>query len=98
MRDMRKGTCPLCEHNQILEVVPAQFGDQNKEVPCAATYDSRWVLEGRNPNYPHGRFRLYVCRRCGFCQWFVDQPATIPVDADHKTRIIEGPESGAPYR
>ena len=98
MRDIRKGICPLCEHNEILESIPALFGDQHKEVAFAVTYDSRWVQNGRNPNHPHGKVRVYVCRQCGYLQWFADEPATIPVGDEHKTRIIAGPEKVAPYR
>ena len=98
MQDMRKGRCPLCEHNEILESVPAQFGDQHLEVPFAVTYDRRWVMQGRNPKYPHGQLRLYVCRRCGYAQWFADNPAKIPVGEEYSTRILRGPEPEAPYR
>jgi len=98
MNDMRKGTCPLCEHNEIIEATPADFADQDREVRAAITFDPRWVLSGRNPNSPHGLLKTYVCRDCGYVQWFADQPAEIPVDAEHRTRLIQGAKTKSPFR
>jgi len=98
MIDIRKGQCPLCDHRQILESIPAEFGDSGTEVPAAVTYDARWMMGGRNPNSPRGQLRIYVCRSCGYCQHFADDPGTIPVGPDHMTRIIRGPTSESPYR
>lgn len=90
MDDIRRGLCPLCRHNEIIESIAADFGEQNTEKAQAVTYDPRWLLPGRNPEYPHGQLKLYVCRRCGFVQWFADDPDSIPIDEEHKTRLIKG--------
>lgn len=97
MRDMRDGICPLCEHNEIIEAVAAEFGDQDVERVKAVTYDPRWVIEGRNPKHPHGPLKMVVCRRCGYVQWFADDPASIPIDDEHRTRLIGG-AAGREYR
>ena len=97
MLDMRRGTCPVCRHDKILESTPADFADVNREKAMAVTYDPRWVMHGRNPDRPHGAFRIYVCRSCGFTQWFADAPGEIPVGEEHSTRIIEG-TGGGPFR
>jgi hypothetical protein len=52
------------------------------------------VFPGQNPSYGHGPLYLYVCRRCGFCQWYARNPGTIPISAGHQTRLIEGPPAG----
>jgi hypothetical protein len=49
MRDLRNGACPLCQHNEVLESVAAEFGDQDHEKQMSVTYDKRWVASGRNP-------------------------------------------------
>ena len=98
MHDMRSGRCPLCDHRVILEAAPAEFAENGLEVSQAVTYDARWVLGGRNPKYPHGRMMLYVCRACGYCQYFADGASAIPVGQEYRTRLIEGPPQGDPYR
>jgi hypothetical protein len=98
MIDIRSGRCPLCDHREVLEAIPAEFGDGSRELAAAVTYDARWMLPGRNPGYPRGPLKLYVCRGCGFTQHFADDPAAIPVGPEHKTRLIAGPAPEPPYR
>jgi hypothetical protein len=93
--DMRQGTCPQCGHQEVIEAVQSEFGHGNYGVPMCVTYDERWVLSGQNPRHGHGPLCLYVCRRCGFCQWYARSPETIPVSEGHRTRLIKGGQSGA---
>ncbi len=99
MRDMREGNCPICDHHEIVEGVPCEFsGDVNRELIAAFTYDARWLMSGRNPKYAHGELKYYMCRQCGYLQWFVDQPQEVPIGDDYRTRLIEGVERKGPYR
>lgn len=98
MLDLRKGTCPLCKHNEILESAVAEFASTDLEKPMCVTYDRRWVNQGRNPRYGHGPLFMYVCRSCGYVQWFANDPGTIPVDEEMRTRVIRGPDNKEPYR
>jgi hypothetical protein len=94
--DMRQGTCPQCGHDQIIEAEQTEFTDQGLgPVPMCVTYDERWVWPGQNPRYGHGPLYLYVCRRCGFCQWYARSPESIPISEGHRTRLIKGGQSGA---
>lgn len=87
---MRQGVCPECGHRQIIETAVAEFGYQDREKPMCVTYDARWVMSGRNPDYGYGRLKLYTCRACGLSQWYASDPATIPIGSDYHTRVIEG--------
>lgn len=98
MKDLRKGVCPLCDHTEVLEAIPADFGNKDHERTAAVTYEPRWVLGGRNPNYPHGMLRVYVCRGCGYVQWFAENADAIPVGDRYLTRVINGPGTSDPYR
>lgn len=98
MRDIRKGNCPLCEHNEIVVSEAGEFGHNDWEKPMCVTYDARWVASGRNPRYGHGPLSMYMCRQCGFVQWFARDPQTVPVDDEHKTKLIEGTAPAGPYR
>jgi hypothetical protein len=83
----------LCAHQEIIESVPALFGDADGEKEQAVTYEPRWVMSGRNPDHPRGILRLYVCRHCGFAQSFALDPGSIPIGKDHRTRLIRRPDA-----
>lgn len=89
---MREGTCPECGHGEVIETSVAEFGEQNTEHPMCVTYDARWVMPGRNPRrgHGHGPLRLYTCRSCGLSQWYADNPGTIPIGEEYRTRLIQG--------
>jgi hypothetical protein len=94
--DIRQGTCPQCGHDEIIEARQHEFtGEGSATYPMCVTYDERWVFPGQNPSYGHGQLYLYVCRRCGFCQWYAKNPEGIPVSEGHRTRLIKGGQSGA---
>ena len=89
--DIRQGTCPQCGHDEIIEAEQAEFtGEWDANYRMCVTYDQRWVLPGQNPSYGHGPLYLYVCRRCGCCQWYARNPESIPVSEGHRTRLIKG--------
>jgi hypothetical protein len=96
MPDIRQGICPQCGHDEIIEAEQAEFtGEWDANYRMCVTYDQRWVLPGQNPSYGHGPLYLYVCRGCGFCQWYARNPEGIPVSEGHRTRLIQGRQSGA---
>jgi hypothetical protein len=98
MLDMRQGTCAVCRHNEVIESVPAEFtGDGAHEVPFAVTYDNP-KGKGRHPHYPYGLVHMYVCRRCGYVQWYASYPGAVPIGPQYRTRLIKGQEPGEPFR
>ena len=90
MRDIRKGNCPLCDHHEVVEAVPPEYGNDHMEVVSAVTAEPRWMLGGRNPRDHQGEFRVYFCRSCGYAQWFVLKPESVPISDDHRTKLVEG--------
>jgi len=93
MEDIRKGTCPLCRHNQIIEALAMDLMGRAAYAAAITV-----TFRGDGAFASHGVIRRYVCQRCGFMQSFADEPASIPIDEDHKTRLITGPEPTGPYR
>ncbi|MFT5353445.1 MAG: hypothetical protein ACI9KE_000643 [Polyangiales bacterium] len=98
MRDIRNGNCPLCDHDEVVEADPPTYGHQDSERDMTVTADPRWLMSGRNPGKGHGELRVWFCRSCGFAQWFVSEPATVPISDEHKTRLIKGKKDPGPFR
>lgn len=94
--DIRQGFCPQCGHDEVIESAQSEFTHANQTRPMCVTYDARWIFPGQNPAYGHGQLFLYVCRACGFCQWYARNPGGIPISDGHRTRLIQGerPETG----
>jgi hypothetical protein len=47
MQDMRDGNCPSCQHDEIVEGVPAEFStDLNNELPAAFAYELQKLFFG----------------------------------------------------
>lgn len=99
MDDMRKGICALCQHNEIIEAQALEFsGEFSRPYLKAITYSKMPTLNRPQVDMPHGPLYTYTCKQCGYTQWFARDPETIPVDPDHRTRIIEGAPKNGPYR
>jgi hypothetical protein len=101
MEDMRKGECPLCKHDEVIEAIAMDLAPVETAWPpgtgafaAAVTHTFR---EG-NTFASHGIIRRYVRRRCGYMQSFADSPADIPIDAAHRTRLIGNRRPSGPYR
>jgi len=99
-RDIRDGSCPLCDHDEIIEAYPYEQSPHGFEA-MAVTHDrvTMMGMTGLDPKAPRGRLRIYVCRRCGHTQWFADDPGAIPIGNEYLTRIIKRSSGqGGPYR
>jgi hypothetical protein len=44
-----------------------------------------------------GRMEMFVCRRCGFVEWYVEHPETIPIGPHYMTEDVDYSTPG-PYR
>jgi len=103
MIDMRTGTCALCGHGEVIEAPARDFFGEGGDVsrPMAVTHQTKITfLGGERPDLqePRGRLMQYVCRSCGYTQWFARNPDQIPIGSPHETRLLKGPEKDPPYR
>jgi hypothetical protein len=88
MLDMRKGKCALCGHGKVLQAPAFEFyGDGGFfERPSSVTFEkSAFLTKSVTKIAP---LTMYVCRSCGFVQWFAENPQTVPIDKDHHTRLV----------
>lgn len=59
--------------------------------------ESGFFAPGPNdPSAARGNLRVYVCRSCGYAQWFAVAAAEIPIGEAHGTRLIRGPARSHP--
>lgn len=94
MRDIREGVCPLCSHNEILQAAAADFVEYNVKLPMSMTTEQR---DGNR--VPVGILNIWMCRKCGFSQWFAFDPDKVPIGTEYSTRLVKGSEpEGGPYR
>jgi len=92
---MRSGKCPKCRGSEIVVAQPPEYGHGSIETPMTVTAEPRWFLGGRNPRHGKGQLVLYVCRSCGFAEWYVTDPRSIPIGAEYRTRMLGSPEPPA---
>ena len=90
MRDIRKGNCPLCGYHIVVRAYQPDWGDGNFEHPASVTAAPRFLLSGRQPGATYGHLAIYFCRSCGFAQEFVEDPKTVPIGDDYRTKLIKG--------
>src|SRR5689334_22365834 len=103
MDDIRRGRCPLCGHQQIIEA-PAM--DLNSELVWGNAMKGQAIFRGSvtftlgpaGRVRGHGSITHYVCRGCGYLQSFAESPQSIPIDEAHKTRLLDGGAPEGPYR
>lgn len=97
MIDIRQGRCPICDHREIFQASPTEFCEAIP-YPIAVAH-LRSSEGGPSPLRPVGVFCVFVCRRCGFSQWFADRPSEIPIDPEYYgTRLVKGHDPEGPYR
>ena len=94
---MRQGVCPICDHNEVIEAVVRDLLDDSAEYK-AVTYEAVnfGTIVPVYQRVPHGVLKMYVCRDCGYTQWFADNPRNIPIGKDFMTKLVVGPDSGKP--
>jgi rubrerythrin len=96
MEDIRKGVCPMCQHNEIIQAWPAGQPYLKGEHPLSAAHGKMNRWNGAVPLF--GAMTAYICRRCGHTQWATASPEIIPIGDEFQTRLLKGPEPEGPFR
>jgi hypothetical protein len=100
VHDLRSGSCPSCQHNEIIEANPRQVHANvyaGQSAPLALAHEAAgpgMII----PDRPLGVLWSYTCRQCGLTQWVAAKPTEVPIGAEHGTRLITAPGFQAPYR
>ena len=86
--DLRGGVCPLCGTSDVIVTTPTyERGEYQRTTPLPAVRNS------------DTRFDMYLCRPCGYTQWFMPGSSSHDWDdcKDH-WREVAPRVPGAPYR
>ena len=95
MDDLRTGICPLCDHREVLRRQVTEFsGKASYQVKLAFAYGEAEGIFDHALQHPHGLLWMYVCRGCGYAQWFAQDPAKIPIDPALGIELVKGPDKG----
>src|SRR5262245_1637062 len=100
MDDIRKGICPVCRHNEIVEAIPFEFDETTMPNQLALAHEPRqgWLAKNHFwPSNAYGLLKAYACRSCGFVQLFADRASEVPIGEKYRTRLLRGPDT-SPYR
>jgi hypothetical protein len=94
--------CHRCNHRELIRVLPRELtnvpGTGSREAaPMFAVYGPT-VIEGsffssREVNAPDpqngaGKMEMYICRGCGFTEWYCQDPSEIPIDPLYSTEAV----------
>jgi hypothetical protein len=74
--------------------VPMRLSVMPKTTP--SFFMSRGVAEAPTPSSGRGMLEAYVCRGCGFVEWYCSDPENIPIGPEFMTEAINA--DGNPYR
>jgi hypothetical protein len=99
MEDIRKGVCPLCKHNKIIRQVEPDDPEETSHGACSlAPFCVAHEHKRFGGMIGYGTFNAHVCQRCGYAQWFAENPSDVPIGEKHFTDLVTGPEPEGPYR
>lgn len=102
--------CQRCHGKSFVRAIPREHsstgGEHSGQVsaPMYLTHepivDEHWLL----PNSTHlhiqqrgiGLLEAYVCRKCGYVEWYCRDPEKIPIDPRLMTELIS--DDDTPYR
>jgi len=55
------------------------------------------VIDPPFPTEGYGVFEAYICRQCGFVDWYCQDPGKIPIGPEYMTEEFNA-DSAEPYR
>jgi hypothetical protein len=88
--------CVRCKGRQIIR---ASVRDASSVGLHSAALTSDVRAEGTvDLSRQRGMLEAYTCRRCGFTEWYAQEPEDIPIGPAYGTELIDLDDEGGPYR
>lgn len=101
--------CQRCNGMQFVRAIPREHssggGSPNTAAPMVVTHEiaitERFLRNKMKPVWHASRgagmLELYICRRCGFVEWYCDAPQSLPIGPQYMTQLVDY-TSDTPYR
>jgi hypothetical protein len=95
--------CATCA--SVLGVV-AMPPPRRKFAPCRCCGGTSFIRAIQRPPHgsvtkdqhrAYGELEMYVCRGCGYIDWYCNDLESVPIGPQYMTELVEG-ESAGPYR
>lgn len=103
-----KVPCSKCNGLSFVRAVPREVspmvGNEYRQLasPMAVTFGGQHAgwLGGINadPRRAFGLLEVYVCRGCGFVEWYCSDPEKIPIGPHFMTESLDYGAPAGPYR
>ncbi len=98
--------CARCGHGLLIRCsVQDRLGTGasalSQMAPLAVTYERGLVAvdRGEDVGSPMGILQAYICRSCGFVDWYATAPEQIPIGPKYGTELVDCSQAeGGPYR
>jgi hypothetical protein len=94
--------CSRCDHAEIIRAVVRERGAgdwySRRVAPLGVTFRRVVVtsvaredrsLDEPDLREPAGAFEVYVCRGCGFTEWYALEPENVPIGPEYGTELID---------
>lgn len=103
----RVAPCTKCNHTKLVRCVPRELSvvdnlDHNVPSygPMFAAYEIRTLYGKVQPIHARSGFGVleaYVCRKCGYVDWYCQNPDEIPLGPEYMTEELDV-DGEAPFR
>jgi predicted nucleic-acid-binding Zn-ribbon protein len=84
-------TCPKCDGRQILHVDQMKLPSYGQGAIGAKPYPVPITVQQSfwRGTQAIGAFETFICRACGYTEWYAGDPAAIPVDEASGIRLLD---------
>lgn len=105
--------CQRCNHPELIRALAREIATQvsdwstNRVVPMAVTIQpvakhtffsgKRDGVDDVDPTQVMGILEMYICRKCGFTEWYCRDPKNVPIGEEYGTELVTV-EADKPYR
>lgn len=103
----RVAPCVKCNHAKIVRCVPRELSvveELSQNVPSYgpmfAAYELRFRYDKVQPIHARSGFGVleaYICRKCGFVEWYCQNAEEIPIGPEYMTEELDA-DGDTPYR
>jgi len=87
-------TCPKCQHRRLWHIAEVAEKDMGQPTRLSVSVAVGWW--GKTET---GTFELFICERCGYCEWYAKALEALREDPQRGIKLISSQEPhGGPYR